>query len=186
MSEWIFGYGSLVADALGPDRYNDSPWEWTALLDHRRAWNVSMDNTHTESDRKYYIDTATGERPDLAVTFLNVYQAPGDRTNGVAVLLGEDHIRILDKREQNYERVDVSNLVSVSNSRPVWTYMASKSGRERYQAGLAAGNACVSKDYFEYCMKGFDLGGEDQLSAFNSSTDSLEVPLRDLRLTQAS
>ena len=47
----------------------------------------------------------------------------------------------LDRRERNYDRRDVS--AHLDGDGPVWAYLASAAGRERFAAGCAAGTAVV-------------------------------------------
>ena len=51
----------------------------------------------------------------------------------------------LDRRERNYDRRDVSELVDVGGR--VWAYVGSEAGRARCAAGRAAGTAVVSAEY---------------------------------------
>jgi hypothetical protein len=166
MRTFVFGYGSLLRRDGGiPCR----------LLGHRRAWNVAMDNRRTIPGYKYYVDPDTGERPPVRVTFLNLYPADG-RVNGVAFPVGAEELAVLDRRERNYERVDVTPLLEADLGGRVWTYRGSPAARERFEAGPAV----VAQDYFAAIRNGF--AAADGLEEFDASTDPLTVPLR--RLTR--
>ena len=54
---------------------------------------------------------------------------------------------MLDRRERNYDRVDVTELIEADSTGRVWTYRGSAEGRERLRQGRAEGRAVVSRDY---------------------------------------
>jgi len=166
MRTFVFGYGSLLRLAGGiPCR----------LLGHRRAWNVAMDNRRTIPGYKYYVDPETGERPAVHVAFLNIYPAPEEGVNGIAFPVAPEALDQLDRRERNYDRIDVTRLLDVDLGGTVWTYLGRKDARERFEAN----SAVVSQDYFDAVRDGFEsVGGLDE---FDRSTDRLTVPLRRLR-----
>ena len=165
MTTFVFGYGSLVG------RPDGLPCQ---LLGHRRAWNVAMDNRRTIPGYKYYVDPDTGERPPVRVTFLSLYPAAEGRVNGVAFPVTADELDALDRRERNYDRIDVTRLIDAGLRGTVWTYLGSEAARERF----AAGDAVVAQDYFDAIRADFAAAGG--LEAFDRSTDPLTVPLRRL------
>jgi cation transport regulator ChaC len=164
---FVFGYGSLLRHAGGIPCH---------LLGHRRAWNVAMDNRRTIPGYKYYVDPDTGERPAVHVAFLNIYAGPDGRVNGAAFPVTPEALEELDRRERNYDRVEVTPLLDVDLAGTVWTYLGSDAARERFEAGTAV----VSQDYFDRIRGDFAAAGG--LEAFERSTDRLTVPLR--RLTR--
>src|SRR3954449_985332 len=155
MTAFVFGYGSLVR------RPDGLPCN---LLGHRRTWNVAMDNRRTIAGCKYYVDRDTGERPPVRVTFLNLYPAAEGRVNGIAFPVTADELEALDRRERNYERIDVTRLLDVDLGATVWTYVGRSDARERF----AAGAAVVSQDYFEGVREEFAAAGG--LEEFERST----------------
>ena len=167
MTAFVFGYGSLVR------RRDGLPCH---LLGHRRAWNVAMDNRRTIPGYKYYVDPDTGERPPVRVTFLSLYPAAEGRVNGVAFPVTADELDALDRRERNYDRIDVTRLIDAGLGGTVWTYLGSEAARERF----AAGAAVVTQGYFDAIRA--DFAAARSLEAFDRSTDPLTVPLR--RLTR--
>ncbi len=148
MTTFVFGYGSLVRRPDGIPCH---------LLGHRRAWNVAMDNRRTIPGYKYYVDPDTGERPPVHVTFLNLYPTAEGQVNGIAFPVTAEALDELDRRERNYDRVDVTALIDADLDGTVWTYLGSEAARERFAAA----------------------GGLDE---FDRSTDPVSVPLR--RLTR--
>jgi gamma-glutamylcyclotransferase (GGCT)/AIG2-like uncharacterized protein YtfP len=115
------------------------------LRDHRRGWGVAMDNRRTIPGYKFYVDPETGERPAVFVTFVCIWPEPGASVEGVVFEVDDDGLAALDDRERNYDRRDVSE--HVDDTGPVWAYLASEAGRERFAAGRAAGTAVVSEEY---------------------------------------
>ncbi len=172
MSEWVFGYGSLVADH--PDGYV------TELRAHRRWWGVAMDNRVDLPGYKWYRLAESGERPPLFVAFLDLVAAnASDGVGGVCHPVDASELARLDARERNYERIDVTAAVAEARGR-VWAYRGSAAGRERLATGRAAGSAVVSRDYLTTVEAGFARLGPAALRAFRASTDPLDLPLLDL------
>jgi hypothetical protein len=108
------------------------------------------------------------------VTFLNLYAAADGRVNGVAFPVSAEELEELDRRERNYDRVDVTPRIEADLGGTVWTYLGSEAARERF----AAGPAVVAQDYFDAIRADFAAAGG--LEAFDRSTDPLTVPLRRL------
>ena len=104
-----------------------------------------MDNRRTIPGYKFYVDPATGERPAVFVTFVCIWPEPGASVEGVVFEVDDDGLAALDRRERNYDRRDVA--AHVDGDGPVWAYLASAAGRERFAAGRAAGTAVVSEEY---------------------------------------
>lgn len=139
-----------------------------------------MDNRQTIPGYKYYVDPGTGERPPLHVAFLNIYAAPEGRLNGVVFPISHALLRELDRRERNYVRVEVTELLDVGISGRAWAYLGRDDARERFEAARRDTTAVVSQDYFDAVREEFaTVGGLDE---FDRSTDRLTVPLR--RLTR--
>lgn len=161
--DFVFGYGSLAAE--GEDGYV------TTLAGHRRRWGVAMDNRRDLPGYKWYRLRATGARPQAFVAFLDVVAAGADdAVNGRCLPVDATALRLLDARERNYERVDVSDRVAEARGR-VWTYVGSAAGRERLARGRRAGALLVSQEYRDDVEHGFRRLGDDQLAAFRASTD---------------
>jgi hypothetical protein len=135
-----------------------------------------MDNAVDLPGYKFYVDPATGERPAIFVTFLNLVEAPGDAVNGV--LFPVDDPAELDARERNYVRRDVE-LPGIDGR--VWVYLGSEDARARYDGAVARGVAVVDRSYLELVRDGFGNLGAEALMRFDQSTDPPEVPVRSLR-----
>jgi hypothetical protein len=134
----VFGYGSLAAEQGGvPCR----------LRDHRRGWDVAMDNRKTILGYKVYIDPETGERPHVHVAYLSITPHPGEHVDGYAFPVTDDELVALDARERNYERRDVSAHCDLEGR--VWAYVGSAAGRRRLEEGRRRGTAVISRGYLE-------------------------------------
>jgi len=119
---YVFGYGSL-ADRDHMEKFLHRPLQDTGdfvpatLLGFRRAWNVSMENMDTVAGYKYYIDLDAeqdDQRLDGAVAFLGIRDDPAHEVNGALVRITRGDLQTLDKRERNYDRLDVSHRIRVN------------------------------------------------------------------------
>lgn len=178
----VFGYGSLLGLA-GDGRAR--PSRVCRLREHRRVWNVAMDNTVELPDYKHYRDR-DGVRAALFVTFLNLAPAPGCAVNGVVFGVDADELRALDRRERNYERVDVAELLDVPFDGAVWAYFGGELARGRFDAGASAGTAVVDRVYLDAVRAGFAGLGTDALAEFDASTDEPPCPIVPLRRVDPS
>jgi cation transport regulator ChaC len=171
-TEFVFAYGSLVRDlAPGAGRARRAH-----LRDHRRAWNVAMDNAVTLPGYKYYLDPEDGSRPQVFVTFLNLVPAPGDRVNGMLVPVGAQELVELDGRERNYVRREVTSSIEqaagdVTGSSRVWSYFGRPEACRRFEAGRRMARAVVEQSYLARVRAGFEALSEDALEQFDRSTD---------------
>lgn len=150
MTAFVFAYGALVGlEPGGP----------CVLRDHARGWDVAMDNRDTIPGYKFYVDAETGRRPAVYVAFLAIRYEPGAAVSGEVFAVDDEQLAALDRRERNYDRCDVSELVDLT-ARPargdapadlraarVWAYVGSAAGRSRCAAGRAAGTAVISAQY---------------------------------------
>jgi cation transport regulator ChaC len=166
-SQFVFAYGSLVRDLGGQGLTGRT----ARLLDHRRAWNVAMDNALSLPGYKYYLDARDSSRPEVAVTFLNLVAAPGHRVNGMLVPVGAEELAELDRRERNYERLEVSASIEESADARVWTYHGKPEARARFADGVRAERAVVDESYLDRVRAGFAALGDEALAEFDASTD---------------
>jgi cation transport regulator ChaC len=134
----VFGYGSLPAEEGGiPCR----------LRDHRRGWDVAMDNREVVPGYKVYVDPDSGERPPVHVAYLSITPERGEHVDGYAFPVNDEELAELDERERNYDRRDVSEHCEVEGR--VWAYVGSAAGRRRLDDGRRRGTAVVSRGYLE-------------------------------------
>jgi hypothetical protein len=174
----VFGYGSLSSYGVAAEQ---APPRVCRLRDHRRTWNVAMDNTVDLPGYKHYLSNDGATRPAVFVTFLNVVSAPGTALNGVLLPADDELLRALDRRERNYARVDVAALLDEPLAGRVWCYVGSAAARERFELGLARATAVVDGRYRDAVREGFARLGADALAEFDASTAApgcAVVPLR--------
>lgn len=181
----MFAYGSLVSP---PGRTPGRGWSEHGfvadLLGFRRGWGVAMDNRRDLLGYKYYTD-ARGRRPQVFVAFLDVLPSAraDDAVNGLCVPVDDLLLAELDRRERNYDRLDVSERVRVDSADDVrvWTYAGSAEGRERLRHGLAVGAAVIDAHYLQGVADGFARLGEDEHRACAPSLDPGDLPVVPLR-----
>ena len=177
----VFGYGSLVATpGFFPSREPHERGYVCDLLGHRRGWSVAMDNTATIPGYKYFVHRHTGERPAVYVAFLDVREGDGPGVNGLAFPVGDGDLEALDRRERNYTRVEVTELISPRPEATVWAFVGSSEATARYQAGARAGTAVVSAEYVHHVRAGFERLGPGEAALFAESTDPPACPVVDL------
>lgn len=172
-SEWVFGYASLVPDGAGGGAVV------AELSGHRRVLGVAHDNRRLIPGYKTYTLRSDGSRPDVYVAFFDVEAAAGVNVAGLALPVDADRLEGLDAREANYERVDVTGLVTGVSGR-VWTYMGLAESRARLARGLSEGTAVVSRDYLEKVHSAFRARGKDAYADFERSTQTHGIPAWDL------
>ena len=159
MTAAVFVYGSLVAAGeiagiLGKDEADEGvDYVLATLSGWRRTWNVCTDNTTSRVVR--YYTPGTGERPPIQVLFLTLEPAAGTVT-GYVVFVEAHHLAALDAREGNYDRVRVTDQVTM-RGRPavVWTYVAKESRAATARAAIRRGSARIRQDYLDDVVAAF-------------------------------
>ncbi len=176
--EYVFAYGSLLHDLSGPLEQRMKP---SRLRDHRRAWNVAMDNTRTLAGYKLYLSAEDSSRPGVFVTFLNLVAARGRHVSGVLFAVDAEELEALDRRERNYDRHDVTSLIDGHRGARVWTYIGKPQAERRFALGAREGRAVIDKAYLESVRAGFELIAADALEEFDATTDPHGCPVLELR-----
>lgn len=151
--QYVFGYGRLTSSGTG----------LPARLDgHRRVWGVAMDNRMTIRGYKHYLNP-DGSRPAVFVAFLDILAEPGAATDGGLFSVDAATLRGIDRRERNYDRIDVSAAVGDAPG-TVWAYRGSTAGRERLRLGMMTGSAVIQREYRDNVRAGLaELGIHDDL-----------------------
>lgn len=179
-AQYVFGYGSLLERWQRRDGHPSAgPWP-AELAGYRRTWNVAMDNRLTIPGYKYYVERATGERRDWFVTFLNVVPDPGSKVNGLLFAVTEEELSELDRRERNYERIEIRSPLSPKPSGRAWLFAGSAAAIGRFETGHRAGRAVISRDYQQRVLDDFAAMGDPALAAFTELTDPPPCPVLDL------
>lgn len=167
-NDHVFAYGSLVRDLAGAERLAG---RGAHLRDHRRAWNVAMDNSLTLPGYKFYLDAEDRSRPEVFVTFLNLLPAPGHRVNGMLVPVSAEELVALDLRERNYTRREVTASIEPVAGGRVWSYFGKADACRRFADGVRTARAVVDESYLERVRAGFEALSDDALAEFERSTD---------------
>jgi cation transport regulator ChaC len=180
---YVFGYASLVAlpESLSIEGAEHSPVRGR-LLGFRRYWGAAMNNWEGGEDVKHFLDRESGERPRIRVAYLDVEPQDGCSVNGVAIPVDAERMEMLDAREINYSRLDVSAAFEPQLRQRVFTYIGLDSARERCRQGAAEGNVFVSSDYAGSVRRAFERLDPQALAEFERTTDPLPFPERDLRV----
>jgi cation transport regulator ChaC len=176
--QYVFAYGSLLRDLGGS---LEEPIEPCRLREHRRLWNVAMDNTLTLPGYKLYLSAADGSRPAVFVTFLNVVPAKCRHVSGVLFTVDAEQLEALDRRERNYDRRDVTGLIDGQRAGRIWAYIGKPEAERRFALGASEGRAVVDKAYLESVRAGFQLIAADALEEFDATTDPHGCPVLALR-----
>jgi gamma-glutamylcyclotransferase (GGCT)/AIG2-like uncharacterized protein YtfP len=161
---YVFGYGSLVGNQH----------RVAVLHGHRRVWGVAMDNRVVIPDYKIF-ETPDGRRPAVDVTFLDLVPDPAGAVNGALLEVDEAALAVLDRRERQYERVDVTAHLEDPPGR-VWTYVGRAEGRARVREGRPV----VQRAYVELVERGFRALGAGEPERFAASTEPVRFPVQDL------
>jgi len=138
-----------------------------------------MDNRIDIPGYKYYVDPISGDRPRVHVAFLDVEPGHDDQVNGVCLPVTSDQLKELDRREQQYDRIDVGAHFPMLAG-PVWMYIGSDQGRRRRRAGDRNGTTVVSREYWERVRHGFDMLGDGERLAYEASTSPCGCRLLEL------
>lgn len=170
VSDYVFGYGSLAAELMPGG-------ELAGLRGRRRVWGVAADNRDAIPGYKRYCLRSDGSTPEVFVAFLDLVEEKGCVVNGVVAPVAADELSILDLRERNYDRVEVTDVIDSPPPGRVWTYVGSAEGRARLAEGRGRGCAAVARDYLDAVHAAFRaLGGDEHACLLASSTlDGLPV-----------
>lgn len=168
----VFGYASLVRDG-GPGRL-------ARMRGVRREWGVATDNGQGIPGYKMYLRRSDGSRPAVFVAFLDLLPDSECAVNGVCRPVTPDALELLDRRERNYDRIDVTASIDPAPGPHVWAYVGSAEGRERLRRAREDGTAVVSRDYERKVRAGFRALGRQEYEAFLASSFLAGLPVWDL------
>lgn len=182
----MFGYGSLVERAslevfLGKSLNEPGDFMIGHLRGYRRSWNVSSDSSDPMNSR-YYVDE-TGGRIESAVAALGIYESAGTWINGVLIRVDAADLRLLDRREKNYNRVEVTDRIEceATDRLTALTYVPKPESVERTREAQRAGRCVVAQSYFDLVETGFRQLGDDHLETYRASSDPLPCPTAAIR-----
>ena len=122
------------------------------LKGFERDWKATMDNRLDIPGYKRY-QAETSEAEPVHVSFLNISKAGKTAAvTGIVRPLSPWQLAMLDHRERNYLRIDVTDKIEFIGSPPsrpftVWTYTASNASVSRFEK--INGVPVVSRDYYD-------------------------------------
>ena len=152
---------------------------WIAELPgFARRWGVAMDNARDLPGYKHY-RLADGTRPAVFVAFLDIVRRPGAAVTGVCLPVDEAALAVLDLRERNYVRRDVTARFRDVPGR-VWTYAGSPAGRARLRRARARGRAVISAEYLDRVSAGLGALGAGEPAALQASLTGDGLPVWEL------
>jgi cation transport regulator ChaC len=169
VSAWVFGYGSLVATESAEDTLERPIEEVPAVLHGwRRRWSLVRDNLNCEKT----FARPDGSLPDH-ILGLNAEAGAEDDAgpiNGAVIELEKGELERLDLRELRYDRVDVSDQISLRDGAiddTVFTYTAK---RPQNFAPEPPPNSIIIASYLDIVEYGFGELGEQELERFRATT----------------
>jgi hypothetical protein len=171
--DYVFGYGSLARDLLADVAV-------ARLNGFRRAFGVAADNSEEIAGYKRYRLSGDGTYPDVFVAFLDIFEDDESSIGGVLAPVDPATLADLDRRERNYDRIDVTAAIDSPPDGRVWAYRGSREGRDRLASGVAAGTAVVQRSYLEHVEDGFRRLGAATHADFFATSDLDGLPLLDL------
>ncbi len=181
---WVFGYGSLVspvsmASTIG--RPVDSTDVAVAHLDgYGRRWNYG--SMHLRGDWHH---DGTHVRQGLVVS-LGLVASDSESCNGVMVRVSADELALLDWRERDYERTDVTDRIHRDDgiaATTTWTYVPRPSAVERYLDARDRRRAGIRQSYWELVSSAFAGLGGDHHDRY-AATPAPDVPVVDMTLSR--
>ena len=183
--DYVFGFGSLVrlgdlAPYLSRPPFAPDETAICRLRGFRRLWNIARDNSVDMPGRAPYFCPDTGARPDIFVAVLNICRDSDCTINGVAIRVGAAELALLDQREANYDRIDVTEHADIELPGRLWVYRGSAAAEARYRTGVARGAAVVSTSYHDSVVAGFAALGAGHMAEYFATSTPPEVPLRPL------
>ena len=188
MNTWIFSYGSLVspeslASTIGRTITPGRGMHVVELDGFGRRWNYGSKVLRGDWTNDDGTQTVGG-----LVVSLGVIEAAAESINGVVFSIDETELADLDWRERAYDRVDVTEHITVLDDHhdsrpdgPVALYFPQPSSIERYERHRDAGTAAIRQSYWDLVDAAFaDLGGDHQ--EWYRRTPPPDIPVRDIAL----
>lgn len=185
----MFGYGSLVSPAslastIGRTATIGTDMHVAQLDGYRRAWNYG-----SAVLRGDWVDDAGTPTVGGLVVSLGIVPTPGEAINGVVFAVDANEIADLDWRERAYDRVDVTDAVTLIDGSaseqlddPVAVYVPRPDAIARYERHRDAGTAGIRRSYWDLVEAAFAELGGDHVDWYHRTTPPPDVPVVDITL----
>jgi len=167
--KYIFGYGSLVSRPSITQTLQRDPGELhsATLSGWIRDWTVVLDNTSTIRRFELLPDRTVPKH----VVALNVRRPRAGEEptnpNGVIFEVSRDDIRRMDERENHYERIEITDELSLNLEGNIYTYV----GLNKYETLAEHKNdAILPLSYLQLVEQGFGTISETEVETFNQTT----------------
>lgn len=184
MTAWVFGYGSLVSPTSLGSTLGRTPTRGVDFIaaecdGWERRWNYGHPMTgsvYSGSDVDQ-IDT---------VIALGIAEVAGACMNGVIARVDDAELERLDRRERNYDRVDVTGGVRLLEDGPwvpserVITYVPRQSALDIYTDARDRDRAGIEIRYWDLVNNAFDALLPGQRDRFRLTTPAPDVPVVDV------
>ncbi|MFK7918965.1 MAG: dephospho-CoA kinase [Ilumatobacter sp.] len=179
---WVFGYGSLVSPTAmsrtitrvaepGVDFFE------AELSGYGRRWNYGVMHIAGSwtTDDGAQID-------DGVIVALGLEASASESVNGVIASVTDEELANLDRRERNYDRVDVTAQVSTSASGVdnVVAYVPKPAAVDHYVAARDTGRAGIRRTYWNLVDEAFATLGTEQQQRYRETTPEPDVALVDV------
>jgi cation transport regulator ChaC len=179
---WVFGYGSLVSPesfgyTLGRVLVPGVDFFEAEVAGYGRRWNYGVMSTVGESVG------ADGVSKSWTIVALGLVASPDETVNGVVCWVTGDELPMLDRRERDYDRVDVSDQATicagaaVDPAGPIMTYVPRPEPQQRYRAARDSGTAAIEQRYWDLVDGAFADLGADRRERYHATTPAPDVPV---------
>lgn len=183
---FIFGYGSIVNLSsllafLKKNELHHDDYEYCNLMGFRRTWNIAMDNTKDIAGYKWFRDPLTKNRPDIRVTFLNIYESHHeDFVNGILFRVTKSELDRIQKRELNYDLLEITDRLDIKVPGRAYAFIGKEEAKKRFEEGCKTNKSVISEDYKTLIDDSFANISDEFFKTYNETTDEAGVPLQKL------
>jgi cation transport regulator ChaC len=176
---WVFGYGSLVdPSSLGATIERDVEvgvdFLQADLLGWGRRWNYGVGHVVAR-----WVGDDGAEVADGTIVALGLVRAPDECSNGVIARVSAAELERLDRRERDYDSVEVTHAVRspIPPEDRVVTYVPRASAIARYEQARDRGAAAIRSTYWHLVENAFSAFGPNSAKIYRESTPAPDVPI---------
>jgi cation transport regulator ChaC len=177
---WVFGYGSLVnpqsfGATLGRDLSPGVDFFDAEVRGFGRRWNYGvMHVTGVTAD-------ASGREVEYTIVALGLVRSGGERINGVVGWVEDAELVELDHRERHYDRVDVTDVVTIDGDvgidARVAVYVPRREAIAHYERARDGGTAAIDQRYWDLVDRAFAARSDEAHATYRATTPAPDVPI---------